>query len=70
MSETSKEKFDLGVKDIQGILALIVTAGFLGTVLYAITKAGSIQDVLSVVNIIAAPASLILGFYFGVKSQQ
>ena len=57
-------------RDIQGILAIAVTAGFLGITAFALTKAGTIQDVISVVNIIAAPASLILGFYFGRKAAE
>jgi hypothetical protein len=60
-------------RDIQGILALVVTLGFLGMVGVAAVIAalrGSIQDVLAVVNVIAAPASLILGFYFGKQAAQ
>ena len=56
--------------DIQGILAIAVTAGFLGIAAFALTKAGTMQDVLQVVNVIAAPASLILGFYFGKRAAE
>ena len=57
-------------RDIQGILAIAVTAGFLGIAAFALTKAGTMQDVLQVVNVIAAPASLILGFYFGKRAAE
>jgi len=57
-------------RDIQGILALLVTGGLLAIVGFAMTKVGSLQDALSVVNVIAPLAALVLGFYFGVKSQQ
>jgi len=57
-------------RDVQGILAIAVTAGFLGITAFALTKASTMQDVLSVLNLIAAPASLILGFYFGRKSAE
>jgi hypothetical protein len=57
-------------RDVQGILAIGVTIGFLGIAGFALTKAGTMQDVLSVLNVIAAPASLILGFYFGRKAAE
>ena len=57
-------------RDVQGILAIALTAGFLGIAAFALTKAGTMQDVISVVNIIAPLASLVLGFYFGKKSAE
>jgi sulfite exporter TauE/SafE len=57
-------------RDIQGILALTVTGGFLAVAGVAVAKASSIQDVLNVLQVVAAPALLILGFYFGQKSAQ
>ena len=65
-----KDKLDLGFRDVQGIIALTVTGGFLAIGGYALTKAGSMNDVLSVLQIIAAPASLIIGFYFGKKAAE
>jgi len=57
-------------RDVQGILALLVTAGLLAVVGFAMTKAGSIQDAVSVVNILAPLAALVLGFYFGKKAAE
>jgi len=57
-------------RDIQGILALIVTAGLLAIVGFAMTKAGTLQDALSVVNVLAPLAALVLGFYFGKKAAE
>ena len=71
MSEgPEKDRIDLGFRDVQGVIALTVTGGFLAIGGYALTKAGSITDVLSVLQIIAAPASLIIGFYFGKKAAE
>jgi hypothetical protein len=44
--------------------------GFLAIAGFALTKAGSIQDVLSVLQVVAAPASLIIGFYYGKKASE
>jgi hypothetical protein len=60
-------------RDIQGILALVVTGGFIGTAIVATFVAlwrGTVQDGVSVLNIIAAPASLIIGFFFGKKAAE
>ena len=57
-------------RDIQGILALIVTAGLLAIVGFAMTKAGTLPDALSVVNVLAPLAALVLGFYFGKKAAE
>jgi len=57
-------------RDVQGILALLVTAGLLGIVGFAMTKAGSLQDALSVVNVLAPLAAMVLGYYFGKKSAE
>ncbi len=57
-------------RDIQGMIALIVVAGFLAVSGFALTKAGSMNDVLAVLQTIAAPASLIVGFYFGKKAAE
>jgi hypothetical protein len=57
-------------RDIQGILALLVTAGLLGIVGFAMTKAGTLQDAIAVVNILAPLAALVLGFYFGKKAAE
>ena len=71
MSESgNKDKIDLGFRDIQGIIALTVVVGFLGISGYALTKAGTMNEVLSVLQIIAAPASLIIGFFFGKKAAE
>lgn len=75
MSEQGKDQAPTAAnisspQDVQGILALGVTIGFLGIAAFALTKAGTMQDVLSVLNVIAAPASLILGFYFGRKAAE
>jgi hypothetical protein len=55
-------------RDIQGILALLVTAGLLAVVVFAMTKAGSLSDAISVVNVLAPLAAMVLGYYFGSKS--
>jgi hypothetical protein len=60
-------------RDVQGMLALLVTGGFIGTAVVATFVAlwrGTVQDALSVLNIIAAPASLIIGFFFGKKAAE
>ena len=60
-------------RDIQGILALIVTGGFIGTAVVTTFVAmwrGTVSDALSVLNLIAAPASLIIGFFFGKKAAE
>ena len=57
-------------RDVQGILALLVMIGFLAIAGFALTKAGAIQDVLSVLQVVAAPASLIIGFYYGKKASE
>jgi hypothetical protein len=57
-------------RDVQGILALLFSAGFLAIAAFALTKAGSIADVLSVVNLVVPLASLIIGFYFGKKAAE
>jgi hypothetical protein len=38
-------------RDVQGILAITVTVGLLGVIMFAMTKAGTLQDALSVVNV-------------------
>ena len=55
-------------RDIQGVLALLVTSGLLGIVGYAMTKAGTLQDALSVVNVLAPLVAMVVGYYFGSKS--
>ena len=57
-------------RDMQAILALLVMAGFLAIAGFALTKAGSMQDVMSVLQVVAAPASLIIGFFFGRKAAE
>lgn len=71
MSETQeRDKIDLGFRDVQGVIALTVTGGFLAISGYALTKAGGINDVLAVLQTVAARASLIIGFYFGKKAAE
>ncbi len=73
MSE-SKEKISLteqlGLHDMQAIIALIVISAFMGGILYALFKSTTIQDIQSVLNMLAVPASLIVGFYFGKKAAE
>jgi hypothetical protein len=57
-------------RDVQGILAITVTVGLLGVIVFAMTKAGTLQDALSVVNVLAPLAALVLGFYFGKKAAE
>ena len=57
-------------RDVQGILAIIVTVGLLGVIVFAMTKAGTLQDALSVVNVLAPLAALVLGFYFGKRAAE
>ena len=52
-------------RDVQGILALIVTIGLFAIIAFAMTKVGSLSDALAVVNVVAPLAALVLGFYFG-----
>lgn len=70
MSEVKDATDISNPRDVQGILALLVTAGLLAVVGFAMTKAGSIQDAVSVVNILAPLAALVLGFYFGKKAAE
>jgi len=57
-------------RDVQGILAVTVTVGLLAVITFAMTKAGTLQDALSVVNVLAPLAALVLGFYFGKKAAE
>jgi len=57
-------------RDVQGILAVTVTVGLLAVITFAMTKAGTLQDALSVVNLLAPLAALVLGFYFGKKAAE
>jgi len=57
-------------RDVQGILAITVTVGLLAVITFAMTKAGTLQDALSVVNVLAPLAALVLGFYFGKKAAE
>ena len=57
-------------RDVQGILAITVTVGLLGVIVFAMTKAGTLQDALSVVNVLAPLAALVLGFYFGKRAAE
>ena len=52
-------------RDVQGILALIVTLGLFAIIAFAMTKVGTLTDALAVVNVVAPLAALVLGFYFG-----
>ena len=52
-------------RDVQGILALIVTIGLFAIIAFAMTKVGTLTDALAVVNVVAPLAALVLGFYFG-----
>jgi uncharacterized membrane protein YkgB len=54
-------------RDVQGILAILVTVGLLVVIGFSMFKAGTLQDALAVVNVLAPLAALILGFYFGAK---
>lgn len=68
-SQTVEPATDLSnPRDVQGILALVVTCGLLGVILFAMTKAGTLQDALSVVNVLAPLAAMVVGYYFGSKS--
>ncbi len=57
-------------RDIQGILAILVTSGLLAVIGFAMFKAGTLSDALSVVNVLAPLAALVLGFYFGKKAAE
>ncbi len=58
------------LRDVQGILALIVTIGLFAIIAFAMTKVGSLSDALAVVNVVAPLAALVLGFYFGKQAAQ
>ena len=49
-------------RDIQGILAILVTSGLLAVIAFAMFKAGTLSDALSVVNVLAPLAALVLGY--------
>lgn len=55
----------LGLHDMQAIIALIVITAYMGGVLYALFKSNTVQDIQSILGMLAVPASLIVGFYFG-----
>ena len=66
MSE--KEKVDVGnPRDVQGIIALSVVGGAFLIAGVAIVKGADVAQILG--NVLPL-ASLVVGFYFGVKSQQ
>jgi hypothetical protein len=67
MSEDEKGKIDLGFRDVQGIIALGVVGGAFTLAGVAIFKGA---DVMSVLNSVLPLASMVVGFFFGVKSQQ
>ena len=54
--------------ETQSLIAIIMIAAFVGGTLYALTRATSVQDILSVMQLIAAPTALIVGFFFGKKA--
>lgn len=54
-------------KDVQGILAISVVGGAFAVAAVAIVKGA---DVMSVLNSVLPLAATIVGFYFGIKSQQ
>ncbi len=58
----------LGLHDMQAIIALIVITTFMGGMLYALFKSNTIQDVQTILGMLAVPASMIVGFYFGKKA--
>ena len=62
-----KDKLDLGFRDVQGIIALSVVGGAFGIAGVALVKGA---DVTTVLNSVLPLASMVVGFYFGVKSQQ
>lgn len=66
MSENGKVNVG-NPKDVQGILALGVVGGAFGVAIIAIVKGA---DVTAVMNSVLPLASMVAGFYFGIKSQQ
>jgi fucose permease len=54
-------------RDVQGILAIAVVGGAFVTAAVAIIKGA---DVTTILNSILPLASVVVGFYFGIKSQQ
>ena len=54
-------------QDIQGILALLVIISVFVIAAVAIIKGA---DVIQILNSFLPMATLVLGFYYGVKSQQ
>ena len=69
MSE-KKEGVVPSLLETQSIIAIVMIAAFVGGVFYGLTKATTIQDILSIMQLIAAPAALIVGFFFGKKAAE
>ncbi len=64
----NETKTDIGnPRDVQGILALVVIIAVFVIATVAIVKGA---DVTAVLNSFLPLASMVAGFYFGVKSQQ
>lgn len=70
MSEKPQTETGPGIgnpRDVQGILAIAVIGGAFVTAAVAIIKGA---DVTTILNSVLPLASVVVGFYFGVKSQQ
>ena len=65
--EEQNGKTDLGFRDVQGIIALVVVGGAFAIAGVALVEGA---DVTTVLNSVLPLASMVVGFYFGVKSQQ
>ena len=70
MSENKEKGIIPSLLETQSLIALIMIGAFIGGIFFALYKAISVPDILSILQLIAAPASLIVGFFFGKKAAE
>ena len=57
-------------RETQSILAYILTIGFLLVIGYAVAKASTFQEIVTVLGSLSPLATMVLAFYFANKAAQ